>query len=108
MILLSVILRSKATKDLSDEGPFASLRMTQRALRITRLKDFRKEKQKMKEKKLKADTKKKIKTEELTDEKLNEAAGGVQAGLITTGGSGEFGPHHPDSEEQKQTKPTWF
>ena len=45
---------------------------------------------------------------ELPDELLEAVSGGVQAGLITTGGSGEFGPHHPDSEEQKQTKPTWF
>ena len=44
----------------------------------------------------------------LPDELLEAVSGGVQAGLFTTGGSGEFGPHHPDSEEQKQTKPTWF
>jgi len=45
---------------------------------------------------------------ELPDDAMDMISGGVQAGLITTGGSGEFGPHHPDSEEQKQTKPTWF
>ena len=45
---------------------------------------------------------------ELSDELLEAVSGGVQAGLITTGGSGEFGPHHPDSEEQKPHHPTWF
>ncbi len=44
----------------------------------------------------------------LPDELLEAVSGGVQAGLFTTGGHGEFGPHHPDQEEQKQTKPTWF
>lgn len=45
---------------------------------------------------------------ELPDDVIDMISGGVQAGLITTGGSGEFGPYQPDSEEQKQTKPTWF
>ena len=44
---------------------------------------------------------------ELDDEKLNEAAGGVQAGLITEGGSGEFGPKKPD-DPPKPKRPTWF
>lgn len=50
---------------------------------------------------------KKKKPEELTDEQANEASGGVQAGLITDGGSGEFGPKKPDNPKPKK-KPTWF
>ena len=44
----------------------------------------------------------------LPDELLEAVSGGVQAGLITTGGSGEFGPQKPDSEEQKPHHLTWF
>lgn len=43
---------------------------------------------------------------ELPDEILNDISGGVQAGLITTGGSGEFGP-----KKTEKTKPkirTWL
>lgn len=45
---------------------------------------------------------------ELPDELLEAVSGGIQAGLITTGGSGEFGPYQPGSEEQKPPHPTWF
>ncbi len=45
---------------------------------------------------------------ELPDDAVDMISGGVQAGLITSGGSGEFGPHKPDTEKPKQTKPTWF
>ena len=44
----------------------------------------------------------------LPDELLEAVSGGVQAGLFTTGGHGEFGPQKPDSEEQKPPHPTWF
>ncbi|MBQ9545286.1 MAG: radical SAM protein [Clostridia bacterium] len=43
---------------------------------------------------------------ELPDELLNAVAGGIQAGLFTSGGSGEFGPSKP--EVQKPPQPTWF
>ena len=43
---------------------------------------------------------------ELPDEVLDDIAGGVQAGLITEGGSGEFGPKKKEKTEQK--RPTWF
>ena len=45
---------------------------------------------------------------DLPDELLEAVSGGVQAGIFTTGGSGEFGPSHPDPEEQKPHYPTWF
>ncbi len=44
--------------------------------------------------------------EVLSDESLEDAAGGVQAGLITKGGSGEFGPKKPEKPERKQR--TWL
>ena len=44
--------------------------------------------------------------EVLNDESLDDAAGGVQAGLITKGGSGEFGPKHEKKEKPKQR--TWL
>ena len=68
---------------------------------------MRKEKPKMKNKKSKTDEEKKIKPEELTDEQTNGASGGVQAGLITSGGSGEFGPKKQE-ESPKQKQPSWF
>ena len=43
---------------------------------------------------------------DLPDEALNAVSGGVQAGLITSGGSGEFGPKKQD--EPKIKRPTWF
>lgn len=43
---------------------------------------------------------------ELPDEVLDDIAGGVQAGLVTKGGSGEFGPKK--KEITKQKRPTWF
>ena len=61
----------------------------------------------MEEKKRKTGKEKKIKPEELTDEQANEAAGGVQAGLITDGGPGEFGPKKPE-EPPKPKQSTWF
>lgn len=42
----------------------------------------------------------------LPDEVLDMVAGGVQAGLFTGGGSGEFGPKKP--EDPKPPRPTWF
>ena len=41
---------------------------------------------------------------ELSDEILNDISGGVQAGIITTGGSGEFGPKKKE-EPQPKRKP---
>ena len=43
---------------------------------------------------------------ELPDEVLDMVAGGVQAGLFTGGGSGEFGPKNP--EDPKPPRSTWF
>ncbi len=53
------------------------------------------------QKELKKETK-----EVLSDESLDDAAGGVQAGIITIGGSGEFGPKHEKEEKPKQR--TWL
>ena len=43
---------------------------------------------------------------ELPDEVLDMVSGGVQAGLFTGGGSGEFGPKKP--EPPKPPHKTWF
>ncbi len=43
---------------------------------------------------------------ELPDEVLNDISGGVQAGLITEGGSGEFGPKK--TENPKPKRQTWL
>ena len=42
----------------------------------------------------------------LPDELLEAVSGGVQAGLITIGGSGEFGPQKPD--DPKPVHHTWL
>ena len=43
---------------------------------------------------------------ELPDEDLNDISGGVQAGLITEGGSGEFGPKKTEKPQPKRR--TWL
>ena len=43
---------------------------------------------------------------ELPDEVLNDISGGVQAGLITEGGSGEFGPKKTEKPQPKRR--TWL
>ena len=43
---------------------------------------------------------------ELPDEVLNDISGGVQAGLITEGGSGEFGPKKTENPQPKRK--TWL
>ncbi len=43
---------------------------------------------------------------ELPDGALDMISGGIQAGLFTSGGSGEFGPSKP--EVHKPPQPTWF
>ena len=42
----------------------------------------------------------------LPDELLEAVSGGVQAGLFTTGGPGEFGPQKPD--DPKPAHHTWL
>jgi len=43
--------------------------------------------------------------DEMNDSALEEVSGGVQAGLITTGGSGEFGPKPYIPPERPKAKP---
>lgn len=41
---------------------------------------------------------------ELNDEALDRVSGGVQAGLITQGGRGEFGDTKPKKEEETEAQ----
>ena len=57
----------------------------------------------MEEKKTMSEDKKIEKTSsELNDEALDRVSGGVQAGLITKGGRGEFGDTKPKKEEETE------